>query len=51
MVLISVSGWVDPKAIVQLEALGKLKKKNPPHYVINIIKNVTLTAENHLVWY
>jgi hypothetical protein len=31
LVLISVVGRVDPRAIVWLEGLGKSKKKNPTH--------------------
>jgi hypothetical protein len=31
LVLNFVRGRVDPKAIVRLEVVGKLKKKNPPH--------------------
>jgi hypothetical protein len=29
MTFIPVTGWVNPRALVQLEGLGKLKKKNP----------------------
>jgi hypothetical protein len=35
ILFISVGGWIDFRAIVQPEELGKLEKKNPPHRYLN----------------